>query len=305
MPEPGLEPNYRRVRAAAYVALAGGVVISGLKFALFSVSNSASVLSDALESLVNVAAACVMLISLAYANRPPDREHPYGHGKAQFMAIAFEGAMVLLAGFGIIIESARRLINPADVREIGWTIMGLAGIGLLVGALGAGMLFAGRRLGNRVLIADGMHLLSDLATTGGALVGLTLVRFTGLVWIDSAVAAALGVVVLITGWRLVGESVAGFMDRADPGDLETVTEILRDERDAGVVLGFHKVRVRRSGGFAWVDMHIQVKPSMTVAASHEIASRIEGRIERAMGGGNATAHVEPAGAAARDSGERE
>ena len=294
MPEPGRESDFPRVRAAALVALGGGLVISALKFALFASSNSAAVLSDALESLVNITAAVVMLVSLAYADRPPDREHRYGHGNAQFVAIAFEGAMVLLAGLGIIVEAARRLLNPEPIHHLDWTIAALAGIALLVGALGVGVTIAGRRLGNRVLIADGAHLLADLATTGGALVGLLLVRLTGVGWIDSVVAALLGAVILVAGWRLVGESFAGLMDRADPDDLARVTAILNEERERGAIAGYHKVRVRRSGRFPWVDMHIQVEGSMTVAAAHDLASRIEGRIESALAGGDATAHIEPA-----------
>ncbi|RMH27835.1 MAG: cation transporter [Planctomycetota bacterium] len=294
MPEPGREIDFPRARAVAVAALAGGLIISALKFALFAASNSAAVLSDALESLVNIAAAVVMLVTLIYADRPPDREHRYGHGNAQFLAIAFEGAMVLLAGVGIIVEAGRRLVRPAPVAHLDLTLLGLVGIGALVAALGAGVFVAGRRLNNRVLRADGAHLLTDLATTAGALVGLGLVRLTGLVWIDTAAAAVLGAVVLITGWRLVGESVAGLMDRADPADLARVASILDEERRAGAIAGFHKLRVRRTGRFPWVDMHLQVDGRLTVAQAHDLASRIEGRIERALGGGDATAHVEPA-----------
>lgn len=293
MPEPGRDPQWPRVRRTALIALFGGLAISALKFSLFVYSNSAVVLSDALESLVNIAAAGVMLVSLAYADRPPDREHRYGHGNAQFMAIAFEGAMVLFAGMGIIAESVRRFAHPEPIHELEGTILALGAIAILVGLLGAGVYLTGRRLDNRVLKADGLHLLSDLATTAGALIGLMLVRATGVVWIDSASAVVLGVGILLAGWRLVRESFAGLMDRASPEDLAAVTAILNEEREAGVIEGFHKVRVRRSGNFPWIDMHIQVVGAMRVADAHEIASRIEGRIERALGGGDATAHLEP------------
>lgn len=293
MPEPGHDPNWPVARRTAIAALLIGLVISALKFGLFTMSNSAAVLSDALESLVNVAAAGVLLVSLVYADRPPDREHRYGHGNALYIAIAFEGAMILFAGLGVIVEAIRRLNAPQELQSVSYTIAGLVVISLFVGALGAWVYRRGQKLGNRALIADGKHLLSDLATTGGALVGLILVRLTGIVWIDSAVAIILGAVILITGWQLVGESFGGLMERADANDLAVVVEILEDEKRAGSILNFHKVRVRRTGQFPWVDMHLQVPPEMTVGKSHELASRIEGRIEQALGGGDATAHVEP------------
>ena len=294
MPEPGHDPDWPAVRRVALVALFGGLAISAVKFALFAVSNSAAVLSDALESLVNIAAAGVMIASLTYANRPPDREHRYGHGNAQFMAIAFEGAMILFAGIGIILEAVRRLVAPEAIRALDWTLVALAGVGVLVGTLGIYVHRSGKRLQNPVLIADGKHLVSDLATTGGALIGLLLVRLTGVQWIDSVAAGLLGVVILVAGWRLIRESFSGLMDRADERDLRIVTSILAQERDAGAIQGFHKVRARRSGNFPWVDMHLQLPDQMTVRESHAIASRIEGLIEEALGGGDATAHVEPA-----------
>lgn len=294
MPEPGHDPQWPNIRRVALVALLGGVVISIVKFALFAMSSSAAVLSDALESVINIVAAAVMLGSLSYANRPPDREHRYGHGNAQFIAIGFEGAMILFAGVGIIFEAIRRLVHPVAIRSLDWTIVALFALALLMGALGAYVYRAGRRLENDVLMADGRHLLSDLATTGGALVGLVLVRLTGVQWIDSVTAGALGLVILFVGWRLLRESFFGLMDRAEEDDLQAVHEILNAAQSSGEIVSFHKVRVRRSGDFAWVDMHLQAPAELSLREAHDIASRIEGRIERRLGGGNASAHMEPA-----------
>lgn len=294
MPEPGRNPEWPKIRAVATIALVGGVIIVALKFGVFFLTNSAAVLSDALESIINVVAAGVLLFTLRLANKPPDREHPYGHGKAEFMAIAFEGSMILLAGALIAFEAIRRLLDPPELRSLGLGTFLLAGVGLLSLGLALYILRAGRRLGSDALVADGRHLMTDVFTTGGAVAGLILVNLTGLGWLDPAIALIFAAVIVFTSWRLLGQSIAGLMDRADPEDDKAVRTILDEEVRAGAIAGYHKVRVRRSGVFTWVDMHLHVTATMTVHESHELASRIEHRIERTLKFANATAHVEPA-----------
>ncbi|MBL0921216.1 MAG: cation transporter [Phycisphaerales bacterium] len=293
MPDPGVDPNWPHVRRVVRVAIGAGLLLVAAKFAVFLLTRSAAALSDALESIVNIVAAAVALYSLSLSNKPADRDHPYGHGKAEFMAIAVEGGLVLFAGLAIIFESVRRLLSPPTLHRLDVGVAANAVIAAASAALAFYVLRAGRRLNNDVLLADGKHLLSDVLTTSGVIVGLILVRLTGMVWIDAALALILAVVILVTGWRLLGRSVDGLMDKTDPADFALVDGILADEQNAGRIRGRHKVRVRRNGPFRWVDMHLQVAPEMTVAESHALASRIEGRIEQALGRANATAHVEP------------
>jgi len=293
MPDPGVDPNWPHVRRVVRVAIGAGAMIVLAKFGVFFLTRSAAALSDALESIVNIVAAGVALYSLSLSNKPADREHPYGHGKAEFMAIAVEGGLVLFAGLAIIFESIRRLLSPPTLHRLDFGVVANVAIAGASAALALYVLRAGRRLGNEVLLADGKHLLSDVLTTSGVIVGLILVRITGMVWIDAALALVLAVVILVTGWRLLGRSIDGLMDKTDPDDFALVDGILQEEQQAGNIRGRHKVRVRRNGPFRWVDMHLQVPPDMTVAESHAIASRIEGRIEEALGRANATAHVEP------------
>ncbi len=271
-----------------------GAGIMGLKLLVFAVTNSAVVLSDALESIINLVAAGVMLFTLRLANRPPDAEHHYGHGKAEFMAVAFEGALVLLAAAGIALEAVRRVSAPPALGNLGRGAAMLGGVALLSLGLGVFVLMAGRRHRQQVLIADGKHLIADVASTLVGLGGLLAVRWTGIAWIDPLLALVIAGVIVVTGARLMWESIGWLMDKADPEAARVISAILDEEVKSGAILGHHKVRCRRSGGFQWVEMHLQVAPDLSVRAGHDVASRIEGRIERALGKANATAHVEPA-----------
>lgn len=293
MPDPGVDPQWPQVRRVVRVAIGAGLLLVLAKFGVFFLTRSAAALSDALESIVNIVAASVALYSLSLSNKPADRDHPYGHGKAEFMAIAVEGGLVLFAGLAIIFESIRRLLSPPTLHRLDAGVLANALIASAAAALAWYVLRAGRRLQNEVLTADGKHLLSDVVTTAGVIAGFVLVHLTGMVWIDAALALVLAVVILVTGWRLLGRSIDGLMDKTDPADFALVDDILADEQRSGNIRGRHKVRVRRTGPFRWVDMHLQVSPEMSVAESHALASRIEGRIEQALGRANATAHVEP------------
>lgn len=277
----------------AVVALVGGLVTVGLKFLIFAFTNSAAVLGDALESVVNVAAAGMAVISTWYASRPADREHPYGHGKVEFVAVGVEGALVAAASVLIVIEAVRRLVVGAEVARLELGIPLLAGVTVMVAALGWYILRMGRKLSSPTLVADGKHLLADVFTSAGVLVGLLLVRATDRFWLDPVVAMAVAVVIFVTGWRLVLESWHGLMDRSDPETDAAIREVLDAQVRAGRILGYHKLRHRQTGSVHWVDMHLQVPGEMNVREAHDAASEIEHLIEQRLGRANATAHIEP------------
>jgi divalent metal cation (Fe/Co/Zn/Cd) transporter len=228
MPEPQPLPSLPKVRRVAVCALVFGIAIMLMKFGVFWVTDSAAVLADAMESVINLVAAVMMIYSLWLSSRPADKDHPYGHGKVEFMAVGLEGWLILLAGLTIAYEGVRRLIAPPELDmarlSIGSWLIG--GVSLLVMALGIYVYSMGRKYDSQVLIAEGKHQLTDAITQG-------------------------------------------------------------------LIQGYHKLRHRHTGAFHWVEMHLQVDGAMTVYDSHELASEIEGRIERALGQGNATAHVEP------------
>lgn len=297
MPEPQADPRLPETRRVALHALVAGVIITVLKFGVFFLTDSVTVLSDALESIINIAAAAMVLYMLWLANRPPDPEHPYGHGKAQILAVGLEGWLILFAGLFILVEAVGRIFgeNPLNEAELlkGWWF--LFGVGILSGLLALYVYHAGKQLENATLVADGKHLLTDAASTAAVLVGLLLVKWTGRPWLDPVIAILIAAFILGVSWRLLWQSMRDVLETVDPEDTARIHAILDEELAGGTIRGYHKVRYRHSGDFHWVDMHLQVAPDMTVSASHALATRIERRIEEALGQGNATAHVEPFG----------
>ncbi len=293
MPEPDADPNGIVIQRVALHAILAGLVITVLKFGVFWLTNSVAILSDALESIINIVAAGVMFYSLWLSNRPADKEHPYGHGKAEFLAVGMEGWLILFAGLLIAIVAVRRLFTGVEPTRLGVGLWMLFGIGLLVAALAAYVWRAGIKYKCEPLVADGKHLMTDVASTAGVLFGLLLVRWTGWYWLDPVVAILVAGLCLCLSWRLLWQSIHGLMDTSDPEDDKAICAILNDEKDTGRIRGYHKVRHRHNGAFHWVDMHLQVGGAMSVADSHALASRIEGRVEAELGRANATAHVEP------------
>ncbi len=293
MPEPRPDPNRRQTYRVALTALVVGVGITAAKLSVFWMTNSVAVLSDALESIINIAAAGVLVYTLWLSNRPADREHPYGHGKVQFLAVGLEGWLILLSAVLIFVEAVRRLIGEVAPQRLETGAIALGVIAVAVLGLGAYVLGAGKRYDNHALRADGRHLLTDAASTIAVVLGLLLVRTTGKAWIDPLVAMAVAGFIFWVSWCLLWESIHGLMDRIDPADDRLIRQILDEEVAAGTIMGYHKVRHRHTGAFHWVDMHLEVDGRMSVERGHEVASRIVGRIERALGQANATAHMEP------------
>lgn len=277
----------------ALVALLGASLITAGKFAAFVVTDSAAVLSDALESLVNVAAAGFLVFTVRLAHKPADRDHPYGHGKIEFIGVGIEGGLILAAGLFIAYESIRRLITaqPPVNLDIGiWILVALSIVNFL---LASWLMRVGRTCDSPAMIADGRHLMTDVVTTGCVVTGLVMVRWTGLAWLDPVFALLMVVYIFYTSTRLILQSASGLMDQIDPKDDRLIREILDDEVSQGRIDGYHKVRHRHQGSFHWVDMHLQMDPGMTVRDGHRLASRIESRLEEALGQANATSHIEP------------
>jgi cation diffusion facilitator family transporter len=293
MPEPQADPKFPEIRRVATVALAAGVALTFVKLAIYWLTDSVAVLSDALESIINVAAAGVMLYSITQANRPADADHPYGHGKVEFLAVGLEGWLILLAGIVIAVEAIGRLFSGTGPQQLGLGLGLLAGVAVLDALLAGYVWQMGRRYHNDVLVADGRHLATDVVSTIGVLIGLALVRATGWDWLDPVVALVMAALIGAASWRLLWHSVQELMDRRDPEDDRLIRDILDEEVARGAIHGYHKLRHRHTGNFHWVDMHLHVDAAMTVADGHALASRIEHRIEQALGEANATAHLEP------------
>lgn len=294
MPEPSAELQSPVARRVARHALLAGIAIMATKFCIFALTASIAILSDAMESIINIVAAAFLMYSLYLSGRPADREHPYGHGKIEFLTVGFEGSMILVAGAIIAYEAITRLIwqSPYLTRlTLGVWLQGAMSVVTL--ALAIYVYRAGRRYQSAPLVADGKHLATDFLSTLGVFGGLLLVNWTGKQWLDPVVALVMAASILTMSWKLLWQSIQGLMDRIDPADDTLIRRVLDEEVAAGSIRSYHKVRHRHSGPFHWVEMHLQVEPTWTIRQGHEVASRIEGRIEQAIGNGNATAHIEP------------
>ena len=284
---------------AVLLALVAGAALMAVKFAAYFLTGSAVIFSDAVESIVNVAAAAFALYSIVLAHRPADASHPYGHGKVEFLSAGFEGGMILVAAAVSMVKAVDDLFRGRDFSagRLDWGIALMALALVVNGAIGFYLVRTGRRQGSLTLEADGHHLLTDALTSVVALLALGVVRLTRFRWADPAGAILVSLYIGRTGVRLLGHAVGGLMDRQDAEDEALLRRILDSHLGpAGKeprVCGYHKLRHRHSGRYHWVDFHITVPADWNIARGHQVASAIEYEIEQALGEGNATAHVEP------------
>jgi cation diffusion facilitator family transporter len=269
-----------------------GCVVLGLKTAAWWVTGSVALYSDALESIVNVAASVVALIALRIAARPADANHPYGHDKAEFFAATIEGVLIVLAALSIFDRAWDALLHPRAVEAplVGLALNGAATA--LNGAWAVVLLRAGRRLRSPTLNADGMHLMSDVITSVGVAAGVTAAVVTGYVILDPIVAGLTGVYICWAGISMVSRSAAGLMDAAP--DAAIVTHIRQIVAEAATgAIEVHDLRTRQAGRINFLDFHLVVPGAMTVSESHQICDRIEDALRAEMGHLIVTIHVEP------------
>ena len=282
---------------AGQLAVVVGIALLGAKFVAYWVTGSAAIFSDAMESIVNVAASSFALYALFYAHRPADREHPYGHGKIEFLSAGFEGGMIFIAALVIGYRAVQAIrFQPAlGGFGLGLGLMTMATV--VNGVVGVYLIRAGRRQGSLTLEADGRHLYSDAITSAAAIVALVVVKVTGWRIVDPIVALLIAVYISCMGVHLMRVGAAGLMDQQDLDDEALLVRILDSHLEpAGKeprICSYHKLRHRHSGRYHWVDFHLMVPPGLTIDQGHAIASAIEYEIEQALGEGNATAHVEP------------
>lgn len=286
------DPARGRVRAAG-VSLVAGIAIFLAKVIAWQVTGSAAVLSDAAESTVNVVAALFAVFALRFAAQPADRDHPYGHGKVEFLAAAFEGGLVSFAAAAILWTAIWSLAAGRGPERVDLGLLVTAAAGVANLGLGCWLVRTGKRLSSPTLVADGYHVLSDVWTTLGVLVGLALVRFTGLVWLDPVAAIVVGLLLARTGVGLVKEALGGLLDREDPVLLGKLVEAFNEARVPGLS-GIHRLRAIRSGGTVHVDAHVFVAKDWTVEQAHAAAKELEeALIHRAGLEGELALHLDP------------
>jgi cation diffusion facilitator family transporter len=288
------EENRRRKRLIRIisVAIVVSLVTISMKTAAWLLTGSVGLLSDAIESVVNLVAALVGLVVILWSTRPPDEDHAYGHEKADYVSAGFEGALILLAAFTIAYAAIDRLVNPVGLTEVG--------IGLTVSLvatlinLGAATLLirTGRQEQSLTLEADGRHLMTDVWTTIGVVLGVALVWLTGFERLDPLIALVVAANIVRTGSSLVRDSMSGLMDKALPeSELAAVKEVLERYSDGSVE--FHALRTRRSGRRAFISVHVLVPGEWTVQAGHDFAERVEEDLRQAAGQATIFTHLEP------------
>ncbi len=278
--------------AYAWISIAAGISTLVLKFGAYLLTGSIGLLSDAVESIVNLLAALVALWALTVAKRPADAEHAFGHSKAEYLASGFEGLMILGAAAAIAVTAWHRIEDPQPISNV-WAglAVSLAAAGLN-GAVAVVLLRGGKRLRSITLRADAQHLLTDVWTSMGVFVGVLLVKWTGWLMLDPIVALVVATNIVWTAGRLLLETGQGLLDPAiSQEDRETVNEVLEKYRDKGVII--HAVKTRVAGPRRFIEMHVLVPGIWTVQKGHDLCEEIEEAIGEVLPDATILTHLEP------------
>lgn len=268
----------------ARLSIAAALATMSLKFGAWWLTGSVGLLSDAMESIVNLSAATMALWLLKVAARPADAGHAYGHGKAEYFAGAFEGMMIAVAALSILWAAWPRLFDPQPIDQ--------TGIGLAICAIAARIMRASRRHRSLALEADARHLMTDVWTSGGVILGVALISVSGWLILDPLLGIAVALNILWTSLKLLQESTAGLMDAAWPDEeLGKLNAILDEFRGHGI--DFHAVRTRRSGAVHFVSFHVLVPGGWSVQRGHDLVEVIESRISQALAPVSVLTHLEP------------
>ena len=258
------------------------VILFSIKIIAWWLTRSVAILTDALESIVNIIAGLVGLYSLSIAYKPRDTNHPYGHGKAEFLSAAIEGTLIMLAGVFIIFEAILQLLHPRELQQLSFGILlvGLSAvINFIVGFLAVKK---GRANGSEALQASGHHLQSDTYSTIAIIVGLVLIYFTNIHQLDSIVAIIMSIVIMVIGYRIARKSVAGIMDEADEKILEKVIDLLNESRLPNWI-DIHNLRVIKFGNVLHVDCHMTVPWYLNVREAHAEIDSLRNLIQKEFG----------------------
>ncbi|MDM7324800.1 MAG: cation diffusion facilitator family transporter [Thermus sp.] len=278
---------------AARLSLLVALLVLGLKALAYLLTGSVALLSDALESTVNVAAALLALLAIRFAQRPPDETHPFGHTKAEYFSAVLEGVLVVLAALMIAREALPRLLDPKPLTDLGPGLLVSLLASLINGLLAWHLIRQGRLLRSPALTADGYHVLSDVLTSVGVLAGVGLAWFTGAWVLDPLLALLVAGNILLMGFRLVRQSVGGLMDEGlSAEEVERIHATIVKALE-GRALEIHDLKTRRAGNRAFLEFHLVVPGSMTVEEAHGLCDDLERVLEEGFPGLAVTIHVEP------------
>jgi cation diffusion facilitator family transporter len=278
---------------AATVSLVVAAILLAVKLFAWRMTGSTAILSDALESIVNVVAAAMALFSVWYGSQPADSEHPYGHGKVEDFSAGVEGALIVLAALLIFRASVPRFFDPREIESLGPGGLLMSGAMVVNLLLGLYLLRAGREHSSKALVADGHHVLADVVTSVGAVGAIILIALTGWLWLDPLIACIIAVHIVVAGYRLIRESVGRLMDEADAEALDRVAEHLERERRTEWI-DVHELRAWWSGDTLHVDAHLVLPRYWMLDRAHAAGDDLEAEIAEAMGEqAEAVVHVDP------------
>ncbi len=291
-PAAAARPVRENLTRFAWLSIAAAVVTIVLKFTAYVLTGSVGLLSDAAESVVNLVAAFVALIALHVAAQPADEDHPFGHSKAEYFSAAVEGVMIFVAAVFILWTSVQRFLAPEPLDNVGVGLGVSVAASVVNGLVAMVLMRAGRRHNSITLVADGKHLLTDVWTSVGVVVGVTLVALTGFLRLDPIIAFLVGCNIIWTGWHLIRESVDGLMDHAPSAeDQATITSVIGEFVGADVQI--HGVRARVAGHQQHVAMHVLVPGEWTVQRGHDLLEQIEARFLERFAHMSIDTHLEP------------
>lgn len=286
------EQGHALVRKLAFWGIPFSIMVLCLKLSAWWVTGSVALLSDGLESTVNVVAAFIAYFVIRYAQKPADDDHQFGHHKAEYLSAVVEGVLIVLAALLIVKEAWSGLMAPRlpDAPALGLAINAFASI--LNGIWATVLIRVGKKHSSPALLADGHHIMSDVVTSVGVLIGLVLAILTGYAILDPVLAIVVAINILFQGSKVILHSLGGLMDRAVEPDEDVAIKKAIAENSTGI-LGVHDLKTRRAGAVAFIDFHVVVPSDLSVGAAHDICDRLEDAIKGVIPGAVLAIHVEP------------
>jgi len=274
--------NNKKIKLrTATLSLIIGILLLLVKFSAYLITDSAAIFSDAAESVINVVAAAVALYSVMLSSKPADKDHPYGHGKIEYFSAGFEGLLIALAGIVIIYSSINRIISGTQPFQLGTGIL-LIGISSIINlVLSLYIINNGKKTESLALIADGKHILTDVYTSGGIVVGLIIVMITEIYIFDPIIAILVAVNIFVTGFKLVRQSVGGLMNEVEPDTLEKITKTIIDIRKS-FWIDLHELRFWRSASTTFIDFHLVLPYYYSIKQAHDSDDLISEKIKEVL-----------------------
>ncbi|TWW00386.1 cation diffusion facilitator family transporter [Chitinophaga pinensis] len=274
----------RRDLRVILISLIVSFVLTGTKFAAWFLTHSVAILSDALESIINVVAGAFACYSIYLTRKPKDENHPYGHGKVEFFSIGFEGAMIFIAGCLILFKAGQYIFIPTELNKLDkgvWLVGGTTVANLLLGLF---LVREGKKLNSMTITGNGQHIMTDVYSSLGLIAALLLIHFTGWQWIDPAASALMGVLILRQGYQLLRTSISGLMDETDMRVVDKVIQVLSAHRAARWI-DVHNMRVQQYGNNYHIDCHLTLPYYLELSDAHEELKAIERLVNDAFSSG--------------------